>query len=77
MPLTHGPALAGWKLAEHGGWSKQSLWETDARIPFIIRAPWIQESVGKRTMAFAEAVDLYKTTADLLDLPMPPPEQGV
>ena len=33
---------------EHGDWSKCTNWELDARVPFIIRAPWIKPSIGAK-----------------------------
>lgn len=59
----------GWKLGEHGDWSKCTNWELDARVPLIIRAPWIEASLGKRTLALAELVDLYPTLVELAGLP--------
>ena len=67
----------GWKLGEHGAWSKCSNWELDARVPLIIRAPWIEQSVGKKTLAFAELVDLYPTLVSLSGLPAVPKEEGL
>ena len=37
--------------------------EEGVRIPFIIRAPWIEGSVGRRTDALAEVIDLYVNIA--------------
>jgi arylsulfatase A-like enzyme len=45
--------------AEHGAWSKCTNYELDTRVPLIIRAPLIPASVGQKTLAFAELVDLY------------------
>ena len=45
--------------------------ELATRIPLMIRAPWLRSSVGKRTGALVEAVDLYATLADLAGLPPP------
>lgn len=65
----------GWKLGEHSAWSKQDIWETGARVPLLIRAPWLSKSAGAHTFALAEIVDMYKTLADLAGLP-PPPADG-
>ena len=29
----------GWKLGEHGAWSKHTLFEADTRVPLIVRLP--------------------------------------
>lgn len=67
----------GWKLGEHGDWSKCSNWELDARVPFIIRAPFIKASVGAHTWAFAELVDMYPTLVELSGLPLVPVSEGL
>ena len=41
------------------------------RIPFIIRAPFLATSVGRRSDALAEVVDLYKTLSELAGIPLP------
>ena len=51
--------------AEHGSWTKCTNWEIDARIPFIVRAPWIAASVGQKTHAIAEAVDVSSFSLSL------------
>eukprot|EP00911_Craspedida_sp_UC1_P000371 UC1_evm1s285 len=67
----------GWKLGEHSGWSKQDIWELGSRVPLIIRTPFIAQSVGIKTYALAETVDMYKTLTDLAGLPQPPASEGV
>eukprot|EP00039_Didymoeca_costata_P004773 m.76012 g.76012 ORF g.76012 m.76012 type:complete len:564 (-) comp12538_c0_seq2:173-1864(-) len=74
MDLTKNTAVLfhadhGWKLGEHGDWSKCTNWELDTRVPLIIRAPWITSSVSARTMAMAELVDIFPTLVDLSGLP--------
>jgi arylsulfatase A-like enzyme len=39
----------GWGLGEHNHWSKYTNWETDTRVPLMVRAPWKRASIGKRT----------------------------
>eukprot|EP01049_Picozoa_sp_SAG25_P001424 SAG25_NODE_62_length_17948_cov_8.453975_17_plen_406_part_00 len=73
---TFGPA-DGWKLGEHGGWSKCSNWELDSRVPLLIRAPWIGASIGVRTAALAELVDVYPTAVALAGLPPVPTTEGI
>lgn len=55
----------GWSLGEHGDWQKFTNWELGARVPLIIRAPWIEASVGKRSAVLAELVDVFPTVSDL------------
>jgi len=62
----------GWHLGEYNMWEKRTLWENAARVPLVIRVPWMPKaSVGMRTPALVELVDLYKTVCDLLEVPMP------
>lgn len=67
----------GWKLGEHGDWSKCTNWEVDARVPLIIRAPWIQPEGGQSTLALVELVDLFPTVVDLAGLPAVPTSEGL
>ena len=48
-----------------------SMFEAATHIPFIMRAPWMTESVGKVTWAFTEMVDVYPTLTALAGLPDP------
>lgn len=65
----------GWKLGEHGAWAKHSNFEIDTRVPLIMRAPGMR-SVGERTDALVETVDIYPTLAELAGLGSPPHLQG-
>lgn len=51
--------------------------ENGVRIPFIVRAPWAQQSAGMRLPQLVEAVDLYKTIADLTGVGAAAVESGV
>jgi len=55
----------GWSLGEHGEWQKFSNFEHGTRVPLIVRAPWISQTIGKRTAVLAELVDVYPTMAEL------------
>jgi arylsulfatase A-like enzyme len=58
----------GWSLGEHFHWQKWSLWDSGARVPFIIRLP---ESPLPGTVC-AEGVgliDIYPTLVELCGLP--------
>ena len=68
----------GWKLGEHGAWSKCTNWELDARVPLIVRAPWLgAPAQGQATLALAELVDIYPTLVELSGLPPPPASEGI
>jgi len=41
------------------------LLDLSSRVPFIIRAPWIEASVGVKVSTVIELVDVYRTAADL------------
>lgn len=59
----------GWQLGEHNEWCKMTNFELGTRVPMMIRVPWKPESMGKRTFALSELVDLYPTLAELAGLP--------
>ena len=55
----------GWNLGEFDIWCKMTNFELGTRVPLIISAPWLTASKGRRSMALAEAVDLYPTLSEL------------
>eukprot|EP00056_Hartaetosiga_gracilis_P020655 m.20779 g.20779 ORF g.20779 m.20779 type:complete len:732 (-) comp8620_c0_seq2:146-2341(-) len=65
----------GWQLGEHGQWEKFTLWELAARVPLMVRVPWMDETKGKHTFSFAELVDVYPTLVELAGL-LPPPDHA-
>lgn len=65
----------GWKLGEHGMWSKHTLYDVDLRIPLILRIPE-QEQRGVQSSAMVEAVDLYPTFLEIAGQTPPPHLEG-
>ena len=61
----------GWHLGEYNMWEKRTLWENAARVPLVLRAPWLPQSVGARVAAPVELVDIYKTVCDALGVGLP------
>lgn len=61
----------GYHMGEHGHYQKNTLFENADRVPLILSAPGKFES-GKRTKAFAEMIDFYRTLSDLAGLSPPP-----
>ena len=56
-------------------WCKMSVFDVATRIPLLISAPWLPvASHGQKTQAFAEAVDIFQTLADLAGIPVPESE---
>jgi iduronate 2-sulfatase len=51
----------GWHLGEMNMWQKMTNFELGVRVPLIMRAPWLPNSVGAVTHALVEAVDLFPT----------------
>jgi iduronate 2-sulfatase len=58
-------------MGEQGTWGKMTNFESTLKVPLIMRAPWVEASVGKTTSVLAELVDLYATLTDLAGLPEP------
>ena len=52
-------------------WEKRTLWENAARVPLVIRAPWLAKGVGTRSGELVELVDLYRTILDVAGAPEP------
>jgi iduronate 2-sulfatase len=59
-------------LGEHGEWQKFSNFEHGTRVPLIMRAPWVRESVGTRSSVLAELIDIFPTMAELAGAPLDP-----
>ncbi|EWM28099.1 iduronate-2-sulfatase [Nannochloropsis gaditana] len=71
----------GMNIGDHGMWDKRTLFETNARVPLIIRDPDIPESFGMNASALAENVDIFPTMIEMAGLPDPagrlfPPLEG-
>jgi len=65
----------GWKLGEHGMWSKHSNFELDTHVPMIISTPEMKAR-GKKTAALTEFVDIYPTLCELCELELPKHLEG-
>lgn len=65
----------GWGLGEHNHWVKNTLWETDARVPTMIHVPGATASYGARSTALVELVDLFPTLAELAGAGTPNPAE--
>ncbi|MBC8172861.1 MAG: sulfatase-like hydrolase/transferase, partial [Chitinophagales bacterium] len=55
----------GFSLGEKNHWTKAALWETDIRVPFIIKAPGY---AGARVTTPVSLLDLFPTLCDLTGL---------
>ncbi len=65
----------GLHLGEHGLTRKTTVFELDARVPFIIATP--EHNAPQQTRALVELLDLYPTLTDLCELERPKALQGV
>ena len=59
----------GFSMGEHSHWAKNSLWETDLRVPLILYDP--RQPVGQRVADPVSLLDLFPTLCALADLPQP------
>jgi iduronate 2-sulfatase len=64
----------GWNLGDHGMWCKHCNFNTSLQTPMIIKAP--NKSVGAKTLAMTEFVDIFPTLCDLCDLEIPETVEG-
>ncbi len=60
----------GWKLGDYGSWCKMTNYETDTRVPLIVKPAGDFSGNGPREQ-IVESVDVYPTLCDLADLPSP------
>eukprot|EP00051_Salpingoeca_urceolata_P028465 m.487006 g.487006 ORF g.487006 m.487006 type:complete len:523 (+) comp24735_c0_seq1:84-1652(+) len=67
----------GYQLGEGNEWSKKTDTELATHVPMIIRVPWKQAAIGKKTAVKAELIDLYRTLVDLTGLPSADIEEDV
>ncbi len=65
----------GWKLGEHNSWCKQTNYEVDLRVPFIVYAPGMKNA-GKKSERLTELVDLFPTLCELAGVNVPGYFQG-
>jgi arylsulfatase A-like enzyme len=65
----------GWKLGEHDAWCKHTNVENDTNVTLILSDPRTK-SIGKRTDAIVEFVDIYPTLAELAGLALPKHLEG-
>jgi len=54
----------GWKLGEHNSWCKQTNYENDTHVPFIVYAPGMK-TAGSKTDGLTELVDVFPTLCEL------------
>jgi iduronate 2-sulfatase len=65
----------GWKLGEHGMWSKHTNFEDDTHAPLICSFPG-QKTKGSHANGLVEFVDIYPSLCELAGLPLPSHLQG-
>mmetsp|Transcript_30084 Transcript_30084/g.79257 ORF Transcript_30084/g.79257 Transcript_30084/m.79257 type:complete len:559 (-) Transcript_30084:61-1737(-) len=61
----------GWSLGEQNEWRKFTNFENSARVPLIVRAPWVRGSAGLQAGTLAELVDVMPTLAELAGVDLP------
>jgi len=59
----------GWNLREHGLWCKTTNFETCVNAPLIVSVPGLT-TVGLKTEALVEFVDIYPSLCELCSLPL-------
>ena len=56
----------GYALGERGSWEKMSNEEVTLRVPLMIAVPWMHASVGRKSRAVVELIDIYPTVLSAL-----------
>lgn len=66
----------GFNLGESDLWEKQLLTDYSTRVPFIMKVPWLVTTGFSVSSHMVELLDIYRTVADLVDLPVDPRIKG-
>ncbi len=66
----------GYNLAENGTWGKNIIYEATLHSPLVVSMPG-QNSVGERTDALVEFVDIFPTLSESCCLPILPELEGI
>jgi arylsulfatase A-like enzyme len=66
----------GYKLGEHNGWTKQTNYTIDTRVPLIIRAPGMPMA-SHATDRLVELVDLFPSVCELAGVDVPGNMEGM
>jgi len=64
----------GLAVGQHGLMGKQNVYEHSVGVPLIFAGPGITK--GERRGAFAYLLDIFPTTCELADVPVPPSVEG-
>ena len=64
----------GFHLGDHGQWCKHSNFELDARVPLIVKVPWMQGA--QKINSLVELLDVYPTLMELCGIEAPEELQG-
>mmetsp|Transcript_14601 Transcript_14601/g.45228 ORF Transcript_14601/g.45228 Transcript_14601/m.45228 type:complete len:625 (-) Transcript_14601:33-1907(-) len=56
----------GYHYGEQGSWSKHTLFEAATRVPFLVRAPWLETHASRPVATIVELIDLYRTIVTLV-----------
>jgi iduronate 2-sulfatase len=56
----------GYALGERGSWEKMSNEELTLRVPLMIAVPWMHASLGRKSGAVVELLDIYPTVLSAL-----------
>ena len=76
MPQPRPPTSTGFRLGDHGIWTKHTNYEQANRIPVLISAPGITKP-NTSTRQLTESVDIFPTLAELARLPAPAGPQPI
>ena len=66
----------GFHLGEHGTWGKRTTYEVALRTPLVVSIPG-QNTLGIKTDALVELVDIFPTLTDACQLPILPQLEGI
>ena len=64
----------GFHLGDHGQWCKHSNFELDARVPLIVKVPWMEGA--EKINSLVELLDVFPTLMELCGIDTPEELQG-